>query len=173
MKKLFLVTIVLIMLSISVQPVFAQEVTSDVTLIEPGLWDTIKQNIGVVVSVFTGTIATVKVLLSTIKTSIKTVGETIANKKAESDANALSLKEKAENTSNALKRLGQLEMRKQSLEGEILSLDLKLDFIENEDSKDKVESRIAELKAELAGVNTELKVINAKFNPIKDITNNL
>jgi hypothetical protein len=172
MKKL-LVLLLVIFVGFSIQPVFAAEVTSDVTLVEPDVWETIKQNIALVVSGLATLGVSIKLLLSTLSSSIKGVGDLLSKKKEDGDNAALSFKEKTEAAKNALVRKGQLEAKIQTTEAEILSLDLKLDFVDNPESKVKIESRIAELKAQLASAKTELEIIDSKFSTITNVVNKL
>ena len=153
------------------QAVMASDAGGEVTpsAIEPGVWDTIQQNWGLVSAALGGTFLSVMTFISTVQKGFKSLTEFFTKKGEESDAKKQSLAEKAEAGKNALIRKGQLEAQNATIKKELLELDLKLDFVENPASKVKIETRIAELKAEQAEVKSELEVINAKFNPLKEI----
>jgi len=147
--------------------------TEVITPIEAGLWDTLQANYALVAGALTGVGATLLGAYVTIKGGLKSIGELLGKKKVDGDSLKTIAFNKAEAIKTATIRKGQLEIQLAGIKKELLDLDLKLDFVEKPDSKVKIETRMAELKAEQAIVKNELDLIDAKFNSVKDIVSKL
>ena len=135
----------------------------EVAPVSPGLWQTIQENYAVVVTAILGVVGSISAALVTIKGGLSGIGALLAKKKTEGDTAQASVMEKAENLKTLTIRKGQLEVNKKSCEMNITNLTLKLDVINNPESRELIENQIAQEKAELVAVTNELSDVNGQL----------
>lgn len=124
-------------------------------------------NLLLVLAGLAGTIATIRLSLSTIKVAISEVGKLLAINKKKSDEkleHVLSLKE---DIKNYIIERGQEELKRIELENRIDSYTFKLDFIDNPDKVQYIKDKIADAKLQLDTVVANISKLSDSILKIR------
>lgn len=132
---------------------------SSVGAIEPGVWETIKENLVLVFTTITGAIASVKLLLGSVKSGFTSAGDTAAKATNEQTTVQSMFAEKRELAEDKFR----LETKRARLEKDNIDFRIKLEATENPENRELIQQKIQENEAEIAVVKKEIESVNTEI----------